>query len=31
MRICIISNLHANLEALSALPAGYDELWVLGD
>jgi putative phosphoesterase len=31
MRICIISDLHANLEALSALPTGYDELWVLGD
>jgi putative phosphoesterase len=29
MRICIISDLHANLEALSALPSGYDELWVL--
>jgi protein phosphatase len=31
MRICIISDLHANLEALSALPRDYDELWVLGD
>jgi putative phosphoesterase len=31
MVICIISDLHANLEALSALPGGYDELWVLGD
>jgi putative phosphoesterase len=31
MRICIISDLHANLEALCALPVGYDELWVLGD
>jgi protein phosphatase len=31
MRICIISDLHANFEALSALPADYDELWVLGD
>jgi putative phosphoesterase len=31
MRICIISDLHANSEALSALPADYDELWVLGD
>jgi putative phosphoesterase len=31
MRICIISDLHANLEALSALPSDYDELWVLGD
>lgn len=31
MRICIISDLHANLEALSALPTDYDEMWVLGD
>jgi putative phosphoesterase len=31
MRICIISDLHANLEALQALPSDYDELWVLGD
>ena len=31
MRIFIISDLHANLEALSALPRDYDELWVLGD
>ncbi len=31
MRICIISDLHANLEALSALPNDYEELWVLGD
>lgn len=31
MRICIISDLHANLEAFSALPRDYDELWVLGD
>ncbi len=31
MRICVISDLHANLEALSALPQNYDELWVLGD
>jgi putative phosphoesterase len=31
MRICIISDLHANLEALGALPRSYDELWVLGD
>lgn len=31
MRICIISDLHANFEALSVLPADYDELWVLGD
>ncbi|MGH8012164.1 MAG: metallophosphoesterase family protein [Candidatus Binataceae bacterium] len=31
MRILIISDLHANLEAVSALPRDYDELWVLGD
>src|SRR5579864_6998715 len=31
MRICLISDLHANLEALRPLPGGYDELWVLGD
>jgi predicted phosphodiesterase len=31
MRICIISDLHANIEALSALPLDYDELWMLGD
>jgi putative phosphoesterase len=31
MRILIISDLHANLEAISALPRDYDELWVLGD
>jgi putative phosphoesterase len=31
MRVCIISDLHANIEALLALPTDYDELWVLGD
>jgi predicted phosphodiesterase len=31
MRIGIISDLHANIEALNALPDDYDELWVLGD
>jgi putative phosphoesterase len=31
VRICIISDLHANLEALCTLPQSYDELWVLGD
>jgi protein phosphatase len=31
MRICIISDLHGNVEALDALPSDYDELWVLGD
>jgi putative phosphoesterase len=31
MRIAIISDIHANLEALQALPETFDELWVLGD
>jgi len=31
MKIVIISDLHGNLEALTALPKEYDELWVLGD
>jgi len=31
MKIAIISDLHGNYEALRSLPAGYDELWVLGD
>src|SRR5438132_2358407 len=31
MRICIISDVHANMDALSTLPGEYDELWVLGD
>ena len=31
MRIAIISDIHANLEALTAFPGGYDHLWVLGD
>jgi putative phosphoesterase len=31
MKIVIISDLHGNLEALTALPEQYDELWVLGD
>jgi putative phosphoesterase len=31
MKIGIISDLHANLEALNAFPGTYDELWVLGD
>jgi predicted phosphodiesterase len=30
-KIFIISDIHGNLEALRALPPGYDELWVLGD
>jgi len=31
MRIVIISDIHGNWEALSALPREYDERWVLGD
>jgi putative phosphoesterase len=31
VKIVIVSDLHANLEALSSLPEEYDELWVLGD
>ena len=31
MRVLIISDLHANLEAISALPCEFDQLWVLGD
>jgi len=31
MKIVMISDLHGNLEALTALPEEYDELWVLGD
>jgi protein phosphatase len=31
MPALIISDLHANLEAISALPSGFDQLWVLGD
>lgn len=31
MKIVIISDLHANFDALTALPESYDELWVLGD
>ncbi|MGH7933088.1 MAG: metallophosphoesterase family protein [Candidatus Binataceae bacterium] len=31
MKIGIISDLHANLEALRALDESFDELWVLGD
>lgn len=31
MRIVIISDIHGNAESLSALPAHFDELWVLGD
>lgn len=31
MKAIIISDLHGNYDALSALPEGFDELWVLGD
>jgi len=31
MKILIIADLHANLEAIEALPKEYDQLWVLGD
>ena len=31
MKIVVISDVHANLEALNALPELGDELWVLGD
>jgi len=31
MKILVISDVHANLEALQALPKEFDRLWVLGD
>lgn len=31
MRILITSDLHANLEAVQALPKDFDQLWILGD
>jgi len=31
LRALIISDIHANLEALQALPTDVDQLWVLGD
>lgn len=31
MRIAIVSDIHGNFDALSALPRDYDQLWVLGD
>jgi putative phosphoesterase len=31
MKIAIISDLHANIEALKSFPEDFDELWVLGD
>jgi putative phosphoesterase len=31
MKIVIVSDIHANFDALAALEESYDELWVLGD
>jgi predicted phosphodiesterase len=31
MKVVVIADVHANLEALEALPETYTELWVLGD
>jgi protein phosphatase len=31
MKILLVSDLHANWEAVSVLPTDYDQLWVLGD
>ena len=31
MKVVIISDIHGNFDALSALQESYDELWVLGD
>jgi predicted phosphodiesterase len=31
MKVIIISDIHGNFDALSALPEDYDQLWVLGD
>jgi len=31
MKIAVISDIHGNFDALSALPEDYDQLWVLGD
>ncbi len=31
MRVLIVSDLHANIEAVESLPGDYDRLWVLGD
>jgi putative phosphoesterase len=31
MKIAIVSDIHANLEALESFPETWDELWVLGD
>lgn len=31
MKVVIVADIHANHDALQALPEDYDELWVLGD
>jgi len=31
VKIVVISDVHANLDALMALPESGDELWMLGD
>ena len=31
MKVVILSDIHGNFDALSALPEDYDQLWVLGD
>jgi protein phosphatase len=31
VKVLIVSDLHANLEAIKALPSDFDRLWVLGD
>jgi putative phosphoesterase len=31
MRVAVISDIHGNFDALSALPEDYEQLWVLGD
>lgn len=31
MKVVIVADIHANYDALQALPEDYDELWVLGD
>ena len=31
MKLLIVADIHANLDALQAIPEEYDGLWVLGD
>jgi putative phosphoesterase len=31
VRVVILSDIHGNIEALSSIPASFDEMWVLGD